>query len=568
MKKLVCLLFVLSVSCCASALDRQAFTFTKYDLNVRVEPEQERLGVRGKITLRNDSNSPQREITLQISSSLHWSAIQFQGKPVEYVTQPYISDIDHTGALSEAIVVLPQAVAPKQSIELEIGYEGVIPLDPSRLTRIGVPEESAKHTDWDQISKTFTAVRGIGYVTWYPIATDAASLADNSTSQAVDDWDRREGKAEMNANMCVLNASTSPTLLMNDIPAEIPAMSAGGTNDSSLSCTSHYFPQLGLVPPLFVIGNYSILTNSIADIRFLSDHKPGADDYSSAIDEVSPLLTKWIGDHRKNSQQKANVVDLLDSQSAPYDAGNMLLIPLTGPDTKFLLAAAQQLTHLFFPSSHAWIHDGLANYIQARFIEEKEGRQAAMRYMQAHRSAVVHSEKLVGAKHNGTPLINASHETLAQTKAMFVWWMLRDIVGDRALQNALFNYKERDDSNPDYMQKLIQTQSHSDLQWFFDDWVYHDRGLPDFRIDSVFSSALPSGGYMVTVSVENLGDAGAGIPVILNMQDGEKSDRLIVHGKSKASIRIEAPSWPQSVTVSDGSVPETDMSNNEYKVNH
>lgn len=161
MKKLFCVVFVLSVSFCARALDREAFTFTKYDLNVRVEPEQQRLGVRGKVTLRNDSASPQREITLQVSSSLHWSAIKFEGKPVEYVSQPYISDIDHTGALSEAIVVMPQPVAPKQSVELEVGYEGVVPLDTTRLTRIGVPEDTAKHTDWDQISRRFTAVRGI-----------------------------------------------------------------------------------------------------------------------------------------------------------------------------------------------------------------------------------------------------------------------------------------------------------------------------------------------------------------------------------------------------------------------
>src|SRR5262249_19640959 len=33
------------------AVEREAFTFTSYDLNVRVEPEQQRLGVRGKITL-------------------------------------------------------------------------------------------------------------------------------------------------------------------------------------------------------------------------------------------------------------------------------------------------------------------------------------------------------------------------------------------------------------------------------------------------------------------------------------------------------------------------------------
>src|SRR5947207_11478986 len=144
------------------ALDREAFTFTNYDLDVRIEPEQQRLAARGKLTLRNDSASAQKNLALQISSTLDWRSIQFEGKPVEFVSQIYTSDIDHTGALSEAIVVLPQAVAPKQTIELEIGYEGVILQDTTRLTRIGVAAENAKHSDWDQIGPSFTAVRGVG----------------------------------------------------------------------------------------------------------------------------------------------------------------------------------------------------------------------------------------------------------------------------------------------------------------------------------------------------------------------------------------------------------------------
>ena len=110
-------------------LDREAFTFTNYDLSLQVEPEQHRLGVRGKITLRNDSPTPQKIAVLQISSSLDWRSIKAGDKAVQFVKQPYTSDIDHTGGLSEAIVTLPEAIAPKGTIELEIGYEGVILLD-------------------------------------------------------------------------------------------------------------------------------------------------------------------------------------------------------------------------------------------------------------------------------------------------------------------------------------------------------------------------------------------------------------------------------------------------------
>src|SRR6202162_3455325 len=114
-----CFFCILCTAVNAFSLDREAFTFTSYDLNVRVEPGQQRLGVRGKITLRNDSATPQKIAVLQISSSLSWLSIRTTGKQLQYVSQPYTSDIDHTGALSEAIVTLPEAVPPKRSVNLE-----------------------------------------------------------------------------------------------------------------------------------------------------------------------------------------------------------------------------------------------------------------------------------------------------------------------------------------------------------------------------------------------------------------------------------------------------------------
>jgi hypothetical protein len=116
------------------------------------------------------------------------------------------------------------------------------------------------------------------------------------------------------------------------------------------------------------------------------------------------------------------------------------------------------------------------------------------------------------------------------------------------------------------MQKQIEAEAHRDLEWFFDDWVYQDRGLPDFRIASVYPSALASGGYMVTVTVENLGRASAEVPVTLHFETGEASEKLVVPGKSTASIRIQTASPPASATVNDGSVPESDVTNNQYQI--
>jgi hypothetical protein len=39
-----------------------------------------------------------------------------------------------------------------------------------------------------------------------------------------------------------------------------------------------------------------------------------------------------------------------------------------------------------------------------------------------------------------------------------------------------------------------------------------------------------------------------------------------VHAKSKTTVRIETQSAPQEIRVNDGSVPESDLTNNTFKI--
>src|ERR1700686_5711876 len=84
-------------------------------------------------------------------------------------------------------------------------------------------------------------------------------------------------------------------------------------------------------------------------------------------------------------------------------------------------------------------------------------------------------------------LINTYDEELYRSKAMFVWWMLRDMLGDQALKKALASYHAEYDKEPSYLLRLIQAQTQKDLEWFFDDWVYRDHGLPDLKVASAFA---------------------------------------------------------------------------------
>jgi hypothetical protein len=564
--------FVLCALCLLSsaaiALDREAFTFTRYDLEVSIEPEQQRLGVRGKIVLRNDSETAQANAVLQISSSLSWRSIRIEGKPAEFLSQTYTSDIDHTGALTEAVVTLAKPVAPKQSVTLEVGYEGVIPQDVTRLTRIGVPPDTARHSDWDQISRSFTAVRGVGYVAWYPIATEAASFSEgNGVVETVGRWKQREAQAEMRLKLSHSGSNSSglPTLYCNGDGQPGGYEEMGGVYSSWSNCTLR---NLSSLVPVFLVGSFHAVGRPRVNVSYLSDHKSGAEDYALAVEEVSSFIDKWFGDHRERPWTKAQLIELPDSKAAPFESGNMLLMPLTEDETALLLSAVQQLTHLAFPSSRVWIYDGLARYAQLSFLQEKEGRDAVISYLQNHRQAFTASEAHASAETDQAAhsLINSTDDFFIQTKAMNVWWMLHDMVGETALSAALHNYKSDEDKSPSYIQKLIEAQAHRDLEWFFDDWVYRDRGLPDFRIVSVYPRELVNGGYMVTVTVENSGQAAAEIPVTLKTANAENATRVIVPAKSSTSVRIVCPSFPRQATVNDGSVPETDTNNNVYKI--
>jgi hypothetical protein len=554
----------------AHAIDREAFTFTHYNLDVRIEPEQQRFAVRGKITLRNDSASPQKILSLQISSSLDWRSIQLGGKPAKFVSQPYTSDIDHTGALSEALVTLPQAIPSKGEVELEIGYEGVIPLDATRLTRIGVPADLARHSDWDQIAKSFSAVRGIGYVAWYPVATESANLSEaNSVFETVARWKRRELQADMKVKIVHTGEGTPLILLCNGKAggsrAEEPMGRAYGIENE---CD---FQPLGEAVPLFVIGPHEGLDQPPVNIFYLPDHKAAAQTYALAVRREIPFVTEWFGLVKTPGETRAEIVELSDPEAAPYEGGSLLLTPLNSDSKQAQLAVVHQLTHAAFLSPRPWIHEGLAHFAQAVYREQESGRQTALDYMDSHRTALVEAEKAVNRKRSQNTegdesLINTNIEDFYRSKALYVWWMLRDLVGDDALKKALAAYHPDADTAPSYMQQLIEAQTKSDLGWFFEDWVYHDRGLPDFKVAAVYPWEPSRNAYVVTVTVENSGDAAADVPLTLKMAEGQISKRLLVRGKSQGILRIEANSAPREVVVNDGSVPESDLSNNVYKI--
>jgi len=239
--------------------------------------------------------------------------------------------------------------------------------------------------------------------------------------------------------------------------------------------------------------------------------------------------------------------------------------------------------------SRPWIRQGLTGFAQALIRERQAGRRAALQYLGQFGSALAVAEaeshySQTSSQPNSQPsgesrpvqppgigpqpLITTADEMFFRTKAAYVWWMLRDMVGDRGLQSALAHYQPAEDRDSAFMQRLIEKQESPkrDLEAFFDDWVYRDRGLPELRVDSAYVRQTLGAQTVTAVTVENLGEAWCEVPVAVRSARGENSVRLVVPGKSKATVRVSFEAAPNEAEVNDGSIPEAERRDNVIPV--
>jgi hypothetical protein len=465
-----------------------------------------------------------------------------------------------------------------------VQYGGTITADSTRLTRMGIPQETALRSDWDQISEAFTAVRGLGYVVWYPVSIEAVSMSDGTAvSGAIAAWKERHRNTIFEAKISVeVGANSLVKVVTNlgsfDENSKETIAGARSNETSTFVSTRMRLEGMSVLIPSFAIGVFEKLDRPNLEVLFSPEHASIAKDYAIAAEANQPLLSDWLP---PSSTQPLRVIELAGPDAAPYQDGPTLFGPIrssTQQNLQLLMLPTQVAAR--FAAPRAWMQEGLGVFLQATLIRDKSGRDAALKFLDQYEAPLAKAEELArapdtpGAKpaarsDSDNTLLNTSDELYLRVKSGFVFWMLHDMLGDTALQHALAAYRPEADRTPTDFQKLLEAQTKHDLEWFFDDWVYRDRGLPDFRIATAYSRKVLGGGsneYQVTATIENLGAAGAEVPVLIQTAKGEKSVRVLVRAHDKGYARVELPEPPTRVVVNDGSVPESDTSNNVFQV--
>src|SRR6185437_937297 len=110
-------------------------------------------------------------------------------------------------------------------------------------------------------------------------------------------------------------------------------------------------------------------------------------------------------------------------------------------------------THAWFSSSHVWLDEGVPQFMSLLWTEHTQGRDAALQQLQQQTNTLALAEPALSQNADltleGQSLIHASDEIYYRTKAAAVLWMLRSVVGNNALKQALQNYRQSDhDEDP------------------------------------------------------------------------------------------------------------------------
>jgi hypothetical protein len=546
----------------AQDAEREAITFTSFEMDVHLRPGEHQMAARAVMTLRNDGKAALSRIPLQISSSLNWERIRVEGTDVPIQAAVVNSDSDHTGQLREANIPLAVPLAPGATLSIDATYSGTVEKNAQRLLAIGTPDDVARHSDWDEIGSAFTGLRGFGNVVWYPVSSVPVMLGDGAKLfDEIGEHKLRTAGAQFRMHLAVeFPHGEAPNVAMiNGHPVPLTVTDPGSDEVAGVAMAQTDAAPLGFEAPSLFVAQRNSHSGQNLTAWVTPDNAVNAQLWIDAATKVTPFLQSWLG---QRPRAQLTLLDLPDRADAPFESGALLATSLRDalPD-QLEGMMAHALTHAWMQSPRAWLSEGVAHFMGTLWIEKQQGREKALTALAAGRDALTIAEPASPASGPGQPLAQSIAPIYYRTKAAYVLWMLRNIAGDAALSAALRAYDpEKDMADENHFENLVeQAGTRHDLKWFFADWVDADKGLPDLTVDSVFPSTQGAN-TVVAVNLSNNGYAAAEVPVIVRTTDSSITQSIRVPARSKATQRILIPGRPTEVQVNDGTVPETDTS--------
>ncbi len=557
--------------------ERSAVAIVASDLDLHLTPADAREDVNARLTVRNVSGAAVTRIPLQISGSLRWervAAMTAQGlRPVLFTQSSVATDTDHTGFAQE--IVLDAPLAAGAEMQFSAFCSGKIEHSSARLDVLGAEPGQAAQAEWDQITQTAdagsTALRGFGNVLWYPVAAPLAALGEsNRLFEVVARERRRNVTATMRLRLTVEYVADPPDSVIFD--GQIKPLDKLADDDATSTDQTHGVATAEFAvaaigdrsPSLFLTAQRPVASAGQM-LSVISPVAELAEPYAAAVELLQPLMTGWFG------AEPRVPLTLLDHAGAPFEDGAFLAAQLVATAKPEAIAPelVRGLTHAYIAPKSVWLDRGIPELMSLLWTEQTLGRAAALTELQHDATLLAFAEPDFSAKPEaqGEPLTSAYPDVYLRLKSASVLWQLRELLGDEKFKDAMLAFRHSlalnpaFDRDPEAFQKSLEKSAKTDLGWFFADWVYRDRGLPDLSLQHVsaraqLTSKSQTEGYLVAVEVKNDGDSVADVPVIVRSTEASIKERLRVLPHASGSVRIFFRGRPETVLVNDGSVPE------------
>ena len=607
-----------------AAAERSSIAATAVNLDLHLNAHTGEAEARAQLTVRNTGVAPLQRVPLRISGALRWESARIAGAASSLPLEQHhlADDLDHTGVSTEVAITLQQPLAPGASVALDLYYGGTLGASAQRLLALGAPASRAALTDWDTVTDTFTGLRGLGEVLWYPVAGTPALLRDGSAvTDAVEQSRLRDAVGSFRLRLTLAYEGLRPDAAFfcgERKPLQPLAADTNQTSDSGAVVAEWTRSPLGPhTPSLFVASGAPAGTGTV---RVMTAYPAASAAVEQAAARVRPMLAEWLG---AAPERPLQVLDLPIPGAAAFADGPLLVVPLATQSNPAALASSlvQPLANAWLPDGIAapWLRDGLPAFLQAVWAERTVGRAAALANLAATDASLRARSEPAPAAYSSSVEAPAAQSVLAtctdasctRGKAAYVFEMLRDMLGDAALQQAISGWRVQAEGTHRTaadetlaMEKLLQrTAGAKDLGWFFKSWIDAGRALPDLAIVTVAprrversapvnylpqartpvagpigaepvpqqddrhageqATAASSGGsaptpgsWLVAVEVQNNGGTDVEVPVTVRNGSLTNTLPLRIAAGSRATIRVPFEAEPEEVLVNDGSVPE------------
>ncbi len=499
----------------AQTAPTMALRVDRYDLSVRLSPDDARAEIQVTLQISNPSQQPANRLALRLGESVQVNSVQIDGQNWTYTESK--DERTRTLGLSGD---LGRPLPPRASIKVAMNY------------RFSAEIPSARSTiDWGE---SFLLPESL----WVPLV---------HTPFIVD-----------------YNVDNAPFNLAVSGPSGIRTLAPGQVASTNGADGSVSYEADELLAPLFIAGDYELWGDKSAGIEIYI-HRGYTLAQQATLVATQREAQRILDFYRELLGARTNkpIRIVASSQVPAYGSAGLLLMD----ERTFARKILDEETIAFMATNlarswigarlsiqgagHGVLSDGLPSYLMSLYMEKAYGAEARMRAIERFQRgylSLVSSGTAYDAPLGRQTLLNREYYTSIFNKVPMVLRLFEAQIGREKLVTALRGLLGRSPGSTltlnDLQSVLTAASSASTVNPVFDQWI-NTVVLPDFAVGKPVQEKE---GW--SVNVANFGTGNAEVTVEVTLSNGERlTQKVKIESQGYGRAVFNVPSEPVSARV-------------------